>query len=71
LSVDPLPPTKDLVTSRTLWLDGFDKYNANTHERLIYIHGTKHEGKIDNPGSHGCVRMRNAGVIGLSHIQKS
>ena len=57
--------------SRTLWLDGFDKYNANTHERLIYIHGTKHEGKIDNPGSHGCVRMRNAGVIGLSHIQKS
>jgi lipoprotein-anchoring transpeptidase ErfK/SrfK len=71
LSVDPLPPTKDLVTSRTLWLDGFDKYNTNTHERLIYIHGTKHEGKIDNPGSHGCVRMRNAGVIGLSHIQKS
>ena len=71
MSVDPLPPTKDLVTSRTLWLDGFDKYNANTHERLIYIDGTKHEGKIDNPGSHGCVRMRNAGVIGLSHIQKS
>ena len=52
------------------WLDGFDEHNANTHDRFIYIHGTKHEDKIDNPASHGCVRMRNADIIGLSHIQK-
>ena len=69
MSVDPLPSTKDLVMSR--WLDGFDEHNANTHDRFIYIHGTKHEDKIDNPASHGCVRMRNADIIGLSHIQKS
>ena len=71
MSVDPLPSTKDLVMSRTWWLDGFDEHNANTHDRFIYIHGTKHEDKIDNPASHGCVRMRNADVMGLSHIQKS
>src|SRR6266403_2138574 len=62
---DPRPPTEDLVTSRILWLDGLDEHNANTRERFIYIHGTKHEGKIGNPASHGCVRMRNADVIEL------
>jgi hypothetical protein len=71
LSVDPLPPTKSVVTSRTLWLDGFDGHNANTRDRFICIHATKHEDKIDNLVSHGFVRMRHAGVIGLSHIQKS
>jgi lipoprotein-anchoring transpeptidase ErfK/SrfK len=62
---DPLPPTEDLVMSRILWLDGLDEHNTNTRERFIYIHGTKHEDKIGNPASHGCVRMRNADVIEL------
>jgi lipoprotein-anchoring transpeptidase ErfK/SrfK len=57
--------------SRILWLDGLDQHNANTRDRFIYIHGTKHEDKIDNLESHGCVRMRHADVTGLSHIQKS
>ena len=48
---DPLPPTEDLVMSRILWLDGLDEHNANTHDRFIYIHGTKHEDKIGNPAS--------------------
>ena len=64
-SDDPLPPTEDLVMSRILWLDGLDEHNANTRDRFIYIHGTKHEDKIGNPASHGCVRMRNADVIEL------
>ncbi len=59
---DPLPPTEDLVMSRILWLDGLDEHNANTRDRFIYIHGTKHEDKIGTPDSHGCVRMRNADV---------
>jgi lipoprotein-anchoring transpeptidase ErfK/SrfK len=63
--VDPVPPTEDLVMSRILWLDGLDEQNANTHERYIYIHGTKHEDKIGMPASCGCVRMRNADVIEL------
>jgi L,D-transpeptidase YbiS len=62
---DPLPPTEDLVMSRILWLEGLDEHNANTRDRFIYIHGTKHEDKIGSPASHGCVRMRNADVAEL------
>ena len=62
---DPLPPTEDLVMSRILWLDGLEEHNANTRDRFIYIHGTKHEDKIGSPASHGCVRMRNTDVIEL------
>jgi L,D-transpeptidase YbiS len=59
------PPTEDWVTSRILWLDGLEEHNANTRERFVYIHGTKHEDKIGTAASHGCVRMRNADVIEL------
>src|SRR5205823_14188094 len=59
------PPTEDLVMSRILWLDGLNEQNANTRDRFIYIHGTKHEDKIGTPASCGCVRMRNADVIEL------
>jgi lipoprotein-anchoring transpeptidase ErfK/SrfK len=62
---DPLPPTEDLVMSRILWLDGVDEQNANTRERFIYIHGTKHEAKIGSAASYGCIRMRNADVVEL------
>ena len=62
---DQLPPTEDLVMSRILWLDGLQEHNANTRERFIYIHGTKHEGKIGSPASCGCIRMRNADVVEL------
>jgi lipoprotein-anchoring transpeptidase ErfK/SrfK len=60
-----LPPTEDLVLSRILWLDGIEPHNANTRNRFIYIHGTRHEDKIGEPDSHGCIRMRNADVIEL------
>ena len=60
-----LPLTEDLITSRILWLDGLDEQNANTRDRYVYIHGTKHEHKIGTAASHGCVRMRNADVIEL------
>jgi lipoprotein-anchoring transpeptidase ErfK/SrfK len=62
---DPLPATEDLITSRILWLDGLEEHNANTRDRFIYIHGTKHEDKIGRADSHGCIRMRNADVIEL------
>lgn len=65
---DPLPPTEDLVMSRILWLDGLEEHNANTRERFIYIHGTKHEGKIGTPASCGCIRMRNADVAELFEL---
>lgn len=62
---DPLPDTNDFVTSRILWLDGLEEDNANTRDRYIYIHGTKHEDKIGTADSHGCIRMRNDHVIEL------
>src|SRR6266568_1220176 len=62
---DPLPDTEDFVTTRILWLDGTDEENANTRDRFIYIHGTKHEDKIGIPDSHGCIRMRNTDVVEL------
>jgi len=64
-SDEALPPTEDFVTSRILWLDGLDEQNANTRDRFVYIHGTKHEDKIGTAASHGCVRMRNLDVIEL------
>lgn len=65
---DPPPLTEDLVLSRILWLDGLDEHNANTRDRFIYIHGTRHEHKIGVPDSHGCVRMRNADVVELFEL---
>ena len=65
---DAPPPTEDFVMSRILWLDGLDEDNANTRDRFIYIHGTKHEDKIGTAASHGCVRMRNADVIELFEL---
>jgi L,D-transpeptidase YbiS len=65
---DPPPPAEDLITSRILWLDGLDEENANTRDRFIYIHGTKHEDKIGRPDSHGCIRMRNDDVIELFEL---
>ncbi|HEX4697621.1 MAG TPA: L,D-transpeptidase [Candidatus Udaeobacter sp.] len=65
---DPLPETEDLIMSRILWLDGLDPQNANTRERFIYIHGTKHEDKVGTPASCGCVRMRNADVAELFEL---
>jgi len=65
---DPLPDTEDFVTTRILWLDGLDEDNANTRDRFIYIHGTKHEDKMGIPDSHGCIRMRNADVAELFNL---
>src|SRR5438445_9728366 len=52
---DPLPDTEDFVTSRLLWLDGVDEHNANTLDRFIYIHGTKHDDEIGMTANHGYI----------------
>ena len=59
------PTTDDLILSRILWLDGLEEHNANTRDRLIYIHGTNHEDEIGQPASHGCIRMKNADLVAL------
>nr|CAA6821041.1 MAG: ErfK/YbiS/YcfS/YnhG family protein [uncultured Thiotrichaceae bacterium] len=60
----------DNVTSRILWLDGLQPGinqggDVDSFERYIYIHGTDEEGRLGQPASHGCIRMRNLDVIDL------
>lgn len=53
----------DLVTTRILWLEGMEARNANTRNRLIYLHGTNHEDKLGSPVSHGCIRFSNKDIL--------
>jgi L,D-transpeptidase YbiS len=39
-------------------------HNGITRDRFIYVPGTGYEGKIGSLASHGCVRMRDADVVG-------
>jgi len=60
----------DNVTSRILWLSGMEQGfnkggNVDSHSRYIYIHGTDEEGRLGQPASHGCIRMKNQSVIDL------
>ena len=62
--------TKNLITSRILWLRGREPgVNAggevDSYERYIYMHGTNHEEKLGTPFSGGCIEMRNLEIIAL------
>lgn len=59
----PNAPGRDPVVSRILWLSGKETCNRNTHERLIYIHGTPEERSLGRPASYGCIRMGMEDVI--------
>ena len=63
--VRPNSPGRDPIISRIIWLEGLDRFNRNTKERLIYIHGTPEERTIGTPSSYGCIRMRSRDVIDL------
>ena len=63
-------PGRDWILTRILWLSGceigFNRLGANdTMRRYIYIHGTPDSVQMGKPGSHGCIRMRNADLIEL------
>ena len=63
-------PGRDWMLTRILWLSGcepgFNRLgNVDTMRRYIYIHGTHDLAEMGQPGSHGCIRMRNADVIDL------
>ena len=63
--VRPNSPGRDPIISRIIWLEGLERFNHNTKERLIYIHGTPEERTIGTPSSYGCIRMRSRDVIDL------
>lgn len=58
-------PGRDPIVTRVLRLHGLERCNARTLERLIYIHGTPEEAKLQTPASWGCVRMGSSDIIAL------
>ena len=58
-------PGRDPIVTRILWLRGREPWNANTHGRYIYIHGTPEESKLGTPASYGCVRMASRDIVWL------
>lgn len=63
-------PNRDWILTRILWLSGLEPGRnrlgeVDTMRRFIYIHGAPDDDPMGVPGSHGCVKMRNADVIEL------
>ena len=63
-------PDRDWILTRILWLSGtepgFNRLgDVDTMRRFIYIHGAPDDVSMGNPGSHGCIRMRNRDIIEL------
>lgn len=63
-------PGRDWILTRILWLSGcepgFNRLGCvDTMRRYVYVHGSPDTAEMGVPGSHGCVRMRNADIIEL------
>jgi lipoprotein-anchoring transpeptidase ErfK/SrfK len=63
-------PGRDWILTRILWLSGCEPGRnrlgkVDTMRRYIYIHGSPDTAAMGQPGSIGCIRMRNADVIEL------
>ena len=63
-------PGRDWILTRILWLSGTEPGCnrlgcVDTMRRYVYIHGSPDSAEMGVPGSHGCVRMRNADIVEL------
>ncbi|MDX1561860.1 MAG: L,D-transpeptidase [Gammaproteobacteria bacterium] len=63
-------PGRDWILTRILWLEGQEPGknqhgNVDTLGRYIYIHGMPDSATCGEPGSIGCIRMRNDDIIDL------
>lgn len=63
-------PGRDWILTRILWLSGCEPGrnrlgSCDTMRRYIYIHGSSDLAEMGIPGSHGCIRMRNADIMEL------
>lgn len=61
---------RDWILTRILWLSGrevgFNRLgDVDTMRRYIYIHGSPDSVHMGQPGSIGCIRMRNADIVEL------
>jgi len=63
-------PDRDWILTRILWLSGCEPGRnrlgeVDSFRRYIYLHGTPDSEPMGVPGSHGCVRLRNADLLEL------
>jgi L,D-transpeptidase YbiS len=63
-------PSRDWMLTRILWLSGcepgFNRLGeVDTMRRFIYLHGSPDTAVMGQPGSIGCVRMRNRDILEL------
>lgn len=63
-------PSRDWILTRILWLSGCEVGknrlgNVDTMRRYVYIHGTPDSVAMGQPGSKGCIRMRNSDIVEL------
>lgn len=63
-------PARDWILTRILWLTGMESGcnrggGVDTLRRYIYIHGCPDTAPMGVPCSHGCIRMRDDGLIAL------
>ena len=66
-------PDRDWILTRILRLEGCEAGfnqggNLDSYDRYIYIHGSPEDVSMGQPGSHGCIRMRNDDVIELFEL---
>ena len=71
--LDIAHPGRDWILTRILWLSGcepgFNRLGSvDTMRRFIYIHGSPDRCEMGKPGSHGCIRMRNADIVDLFNL---
>ena len=63
-------PGRDWIVTRILWLSGCEVGRnrlgkVDTMRRYIYIHGSPDSVPMGEPGSIGCIRMRNQDIVDL------
>ena len=63
--VAPNSPGRDPIVTRIMWLRGLESRNANTYQRLVYIHGTPEESRLGTRASYGCIRMGSRDIMWL------
>jgi len=63
-------PNRDWILTRILWLSGlepgFNRFgDVDTMRRYVYLHGSPDSVDMGEPGSIGCIRMRNHDIVSL------
>lgn len=66
-------PERDWILTRILWLSGREPGKnrlgeVDTMRRYIYIHGSPDTAEMGEPGSIGCIRMRNSDIAELFEL---